>query len=379
MNSDLASAHDRLLDCSRAGNFAFWFSSGVFVVLVSQITYLSYQDANWAYLIRVGSESTLRPLIVSELGSVKPTDVLGHDGQMCYAIARDPWDASGTSKLIRHVDPQYRYRRILYPLLSGGLGTFAPRTTLWGLIVWLWVGAGLSAVAVADVAFQHRLSGGFAVANLANPGLLLSAVALTPDALALGFALASVALYLRGRHWGAITLIALATLTKETHVVFAGGMAVDAWLRKQRLKPIAYIAVPLASFAAWSLWCWFHVAHGTSPLHNFTLPGAGIVGAIYQWQTADTTLQDRMLDFALGGLGVGLTGLAAWTALRSSNRVVSICGELWAIISLTTSISVWGEPTNLIRVAAPLWPLVLLNWGEARKSSQRESSAHAEN
>ena len=91
-------------------------------MLVAQAVYVNTTGGNWAYLIRVGEQANLRPHITAELGEIKATDELGHGGQMCSVIARDPWDRRGTSELIRHIDPQYRYRRIVYPLLSGGFG-----------------------------------------------------------------------------------------------------------------------------------------------------------------------------------------------------------------------------------------------------------------
>jgi hypothetical protein len=73
------------------------------------------------------------------------------------------------------------------------------------------------------------------------------------------------------------------------------------------------------------------------------------------------------MDFTVGGLGVILIVLAFWTVRRSTNQIVSWCGLLWAMVALCTSISVWGEPTNLIRAIAPLWPLVCINLAESRK------------
>jgi hypothetical protein len=298
---------------------------------------------------------------------------------MCYAIARDPWDRNGTSELLRHVDPQYRYRRILYPLLSGGFGFFPPRTTLVGLIFWLAVGAGLTAVACADISYQRGLSGGAVLCSLMNPGMLTAAVALTPDPLASGLALGGLALYHRG-HWGwAAAAIALATLTKETHALFAAAMAMDAWLQGRRHRALVVLAVPLASLLFWSAWCRQNVVHGTSPMHNFTFPGTGIVGAIRQWLTSDSSSSDLALNLAVGGLGLVWIVMALGTAIWSKNRVLTLCGLLWALVALCTSISVWGEPTNLIRIATPLYPLACLNAAEALVASASEREAHGAN
>ena len=373
--SSLHDAADQVLDCTRPRNFAFWFLSGTIVVFAAQAVYVTANGGNWAYLIRVGEQANLRPRITAELGEIKATDPLGHDGQMCYVIARDPWDQRGTSEMLRHVDPQYRYRRIAYPLLSGGFGLFSPRATLMGLIVWLAVGAGLSTVALADIAFQRRLPGSVVLLGMINPGILLSAVALTPDSLASGFGMAAIALWLRGRTKGVILCLALATLTKETHFLFAIGIALIAWGQNDRRSAVKVLALPLTCFAVWALWCRMNVANGSSPMHNFTFPGAGIWSAAQQWLNADETALDLMLDFGLGTLGVIMILVIGAAAIRSGNRVVSACGLLWALVALTTSISVWGEPTNLIRVAAPLWPLAWLNGAEAASKKISEPTA----
>lgn len=355
---------EQILDCSKPANFLFWFVAGALVVLIPQAAWVQLNGGNWAYLLRVGEDATLRPKIDRELGPVQPTDRLGHDGQMCYAIARDPFDQRQTSELIRHVDPQYRYRRILYPLLAGAVGTAPPAGAMAGLVICLAIGSASLAVAVADLCYEFKLPGPLALVALLNPGVLTSAVALTPDVLATGLAIAGLALWVRGRHTAAIALLAAAVLTKETHVLVAAGIAISAWRVGERREAICVLTGAILPFILWSSWVWWNVVHGTSPMHNFTIPGLGFLQAVEHWLTTSESASELVSDFLLGTFCLVELLLLAGLTVFSPNRVVNYCSLLWAAVGLTTSISVWGEPTNLLRVMAPVWPLMLLNLGE---------------
>jgi hypothetical protein len=141
------------LDCSRLGTALFWGVIGAALALAS---YVVQGAPNAASLLRVGSTNPLRQQIERELGPITSPDAIGHDGQLYYLIARDPFASGGTVAALASFDvnpPRYRYRRILFPLVAGGLGRFSPRTTLFGMIILAIVGMSLTALATADIAF----------------------------------------------------------------------------------------------------------------------------------------------------------------------------------------------------------------------------------
>jgi len=120
-----------------------WLLAGCGLVLAFQTFFVRQHGGDWAVLVRVGAEKPHRAHIEEELGPIVCLDALGHDGQINYLIARDPFCRHETQVILSEFDnPPYRYRRILYPLLAGWFGLLGPRAALAGLLFWLILGAG---------------------------------------------------------------------------------------------------------------------------------------------------------------------------------------------------------------------------------------------
>lgn len=337
-----------------------WFIIGTLVVLAAQAVTVWVHGGNWTYLLRVGPETPLRARIELELGDVgQPSPVL-HDGQIYYVIARDPLGRHGVPGLLSD-EPQYRYRRILYPVLAGGVGLFDPRVTLWGLILWAAIGAGLVTVAMVDLCQTWRLPRWTALLALANPGLLLSAFVLSPDALALGLALAGMALWVRDRHTPAIVLLALAALTRETYILISVGLAAWSCHEKQTRAALAGAVLPLVPVLAWSIWLAHALPAGSIAARNFTLPFTGIVKALPVWFTPAAGTNAG--DIVLGLLGLGLLAGSIILIFLCRNRLLVWHLALWIALGLAASFYVWGRANNALRVLAPLWVFAALSLG----------------
>src|SRR6516164_9261760 len=61
------------------------------LVLAFQTFFVRQHGGDWAVLIRVGADKPHRAHIEEELGPIVCLDSLGHDGQINYLIARDPF------------------------------------------------------------------------------------------------------------------------------------------------------------------------------------------------------------------------------------------------------------------------------------------------
>src|SRR5215207_292603 len=106
------------LDCSRPGTACFWCALGVLFALIAMV---GQGMPTWASLLRVGSGNPALKTITDELGPIMLPDRTGHDGQIYYLIARDPFARGATVSTLSTFDtnpPRYRYRRILFPLLA---------------------------------------------------------------------------------------------------------------------------------------------------------------------------------------------------------------------------------------------------------------------
>jgi hypothetical protein len=142
----------------------------------------------------------------------------GRDGQFYYFIAADPGNAR------YYLDsPNYRYERILYPLLARLLALGQLRLLPYTLLLLNWLAIGAGTLAVAAWLRRRGTSPWFALAFGLYPGLL---IALGDDVTEpLAYALVAAAVYLFDRARGAMlwaaVAFALAILARETAALFA--------------------------------------------------------------------------------------------------------------------------------------------------------------
>jgi hypothetical protein len=305
---------------------------------------------------------------------------LGHDGEMFYVIARDPLGRHGTPNLFLQLPdpaPQYRYRRILYPLLAGGGGTFSPRATLISLIVWQLIGAGMMMAATADLGFQWKAGWWALPAVLFNFGMWLSGILLTSDNLALGLALCGVAFWERKLMATGLLALALAALARETLILVPLALAVAAWTEGRRKSALVIAAVASAPLGMWELWLRATMVSGISGAHNLSIPGRGLYELIQAWATNAQWVTPN--DHVTGGLAMGLLAGAVVLGGISRRRFLSVANFTWAALGFMLSLSVWAGPSNALRVLAPLWVFSMLTLGEilsCRSGQPAPQNAH---
>jgi hypothetical protein len=334
-----------------------WFAAGAGLVLAFQTFWVSLHQWDPTVLLRVGSGLSHKEVVEAELGPVHSLDPLGHDGQINYLIARDPLCRRGTDAYLREFDnPAYRYRRILYPLLAGGGGVFSGPATLAGMIAWIAVGAGLAAAAGAYLAKRWGLPGLTPFLLLLNPGIYLSAQTLTADALALGFALAGVALWEGRREGAAGIVLAAATLVKEACLLVPICLALTPLFDRRLAATSRLLAVSGLPWLGWSFWVSGRVLGGAGA-NNFDWPGAGILTAVRLWPGMGPA------EVVQGWLALLLVAGSVALAWRSPNPFLRRSCLAWAGLAMLLSSDVWGYPGNLLRSLAPLWAFAALAYG----------------
>ena len=343
------------LDCSRMTSAIFWMVIGVGMALA--FMYVQSQGS-WASLLRVGTRNPALTRIESELGPVRPPDPIGHDGQLTYLVARDPFGRADTPAIISAIDnngPAYRYRRILVPLLAGGFGTLDGKATLFLMVALVAAGVGFSYVAIADLAFQHKVTGGIALLAMINAGALNASMLLMVDTMALGLALGGLALASRRRPWASAVALACAALTKETYSLVPLSLAM--WhLSHKRYAVAALNASSVAPIALWSIWSTLSLAGGAGGDGNLGVPFKGLVQAIPHWMNERFPPEIVLAVFVL----LTFTGAAICLA-RSPRRLFQYLIAPWLVLGLCSTLLVWGKPHNAARSFAILWPLVVLS------------------
>jgi hypothetical protein len=336
-------------------SLAAWFFISVLIVTSFQAAGVwGHGGGNWGWLLHVGTAHPLRSRIENELGPVASEN--GHDGQFFYAIARDPIGRRGTPELLKADNPWYRYRRILYPLLAGGFGLFGPKTTLYGLIFWSWVGFGLMGAATADICDQLCIEKIFLLSSIFNPGILFSGVLLTSDVLGLGLGLTGLTLWLRRWRSSSILFLALSALARETLILIAWSIALVAWQQRRPKEAVAVAVLPLMPVMAWSAVTWVLLPDSGAALHHFSFPGLGILMSVQEW----CTMEDSFGHIAFGAIGIGMIVAAFALIPVCRNKYVMWGMVTWGFLGLLSSRWVWMFPENAVRAIAPLWAFLLL-------------------
>lgn len=227
-----------------------WALLGTLVVLALVIVDVGRNGGNNPVsLIQPGTRGPSYALIHRDFPDVVAPDGLGLDGQMYYAMARDPLHPDQVATSLDR--PRYRLQRPLLPWLawlvhpSGG-GS--------GLIFALFV-TGLASVflgAVATGALAVTLGGRPWLGALLPilPGTYWSLRVTVSDAPALALAMVALALSARRRPVLAVLVGVLAVLAKEPMVLLFLGWGL--WRRDR--QGAALVAVPALVAVAWMAW-----------------------------------------------------------------------------------------------------------------------------
>ncbi len=370
-----SSAAVKILDCSRPGPALFWFVIGASLAVGAM---RAQNPPNLASLLRVGSTNPLLAQIEQELGPIESPDSVGHDGQIYYLIARDPWATGPTVAALSQFDtnpPRYRYRRILYPLLVGGFGQFDGRTTLFSMILWVAISMGVATVATADLTFHLRGSARAALIASVNVGALVSAMLLTADMLALALALLGLTFAARERRTWAIAAFAVAGLTKELYLFVPLSVALWHWMERRRAQAVVYATLPLLPLIVWAIYVSMRVPDLPIKVASFGVPMVGILTSIPQWRHRNGAEQ-------LVGAYVGVSFVTA-AAMVVAGRAGILRWVLapWLTLGLVaTEVAVWDIPSNVARQFAILWPVGMLlvsqrMWAQAASSGGASTKA----
>ncbi len=330
-----------------------WFAVGV--LTATALTWAEAQaSGGLAGLLRVGTESPVRDIIESELGSIPLTDGFGHDGQFAYAVGLD---LSGEHLADSGSELAFRYRRIAYPAVASVLGLFEGYALLHGMVVTTVMSVGLATAFVAWISARSGGSEWIALAVLLNPGVWLTTALLTPDAMALALMMLGLALALAGRG-SATSAFAAMVLTKEPFAATAGGLGIG-------LKPrrFAYIWVPAFVMVVWAAWTSYRIGGGFTSEDNLTYPFGGMIDASSTWFGDYAFNEWFYLAFAMVSLAAGAAAALArpgwlrWPILA------------WVALGLISAERVWVDGNNAARVFAPMLILVLLHLTQAGRAS----------
>jgi hypothetical protein len=277
----------------------------------------------------------------------------GYDGQFSYAIAVDPLDAQ--DKLDQ---PDFRYRRIVYPLLARMLGLGNPTGIAWAMLVINLIAAASGCIVLGELLARRGASRWLALVMPLSLGYLVAVRADLTEPLALALALGGWLAFEKGRSGWAACLFAVGGLTKEMALILPAALVV--WqLLKKGWREIALLTTSLLPYLFWSivLTAWL----GASPMTAYQtrpllIPFEGI----------------RYLTDPASKVIVGLWVLAPaamvglWAAWDTWRDPTSIRGHD-ALLVLTQAIFIalmpkptWEDPLAILRVGLGLLAALLI-------------------
>lgn len=254
-------------------------------------------------LVQPGTNGSATRLFQHDFPELEQPEADGLDGQLYYAIAKDPFHLDHTAKYLDH--PRYRYQRPLLPWLGwalhpggGGIGMVL---ALVGVTL---VGLMLGGIALG--AFSMMLRGpAWAGALFAiTPGAYWSLRVTVSDALALALAIGAVALAARSHHAPAIAVGVLAVLAKEPVILVFIGWGV---FRRTR-RDVLLVVLPGAAVAAWMAWLRLQLPPDAPRSQDIGLPFMGLWDAWHQvWSQGHELVG---MACTVGGLVIGILALS---------------------------------------------------------------------
>jgi len=277
----------------------------------------------------------------------------GYDGQFSYAIALDPLGAQ--AKLDQ---PDFRYRRIIYPFLVWMLSLGQPAWVPWVMLAVNLVAAVLGCLTLSELLVRRGASAWPALVLPLSLAFLLAIRADLTEPLALALALGGWLAFEKDKPAWSVFLFAAGGLTKEIALLFPAVLLV--WcLSKKSWRQVAILATSFVPYLVWSaiLVLWL----GTTPMTAYQsrpilIPFGGI----------------RYLTDPIGKAVVGMwvllpaVGAGLWAARDAwLERTGDRCRDALLVVAHAAFVAImpkptWEDPLAILRVGLGLLAALLI-------------------
>jgi hypothetical protein len=324
--------------------------TGFAIVVLMVVRVLAFTDLNVTVFLAFGKEGRAQVAGAERfLDGVQPRSGGGHDGKYFFALANDPWLLQ-PRELAEGLDrPAYRAQRILYPMIAGGFGLFAPEVVVWAMLLLNLASMGVGSYLTACLAVRTGANPWLGLSFALNIGLvaemIVGGAGVLAYVLCIGALLASSR---RDERWTP-PLFAAAALTREVMLLFPLGVFVLTW-RRERQARWAIVGWPMAAIAVWAGYVQWRVG-GMSGAHPgpkiFSPPFVGLVEAVGHW----------VRDPAGAVLTVAILIVMVAFAIRGARSRLPIVWGALPFVAATTvlSVHVWREYYDLARAIAPVF------------------------
>ena len=335
------------------------------VVYVVRIMIPSGMDPT--IMLAFGADSPVQSTYARALiGDVTVRDDFGHDGQVFFIHANDPWFLHPLSHAIHMDRPIYRGQRMGYPTIASGLGLFPPEVVIWTLPLVNVLALGAGSMASSRLAQVLGGSTWLGLAFCLNLGVLSEVDISGGGAVALAFGVWGVLAAEQGRMWPAAGALTGAALSRETMLASVVVLAWILWRRRIHLSWIV-LALPISAVLLWGIYVRLRLSGLPSTgIREFAaFPLAGPLEAFPFWRNEPLNMlmiaAFLAVCLAFTIRAVRSQQLLAWWALPT------------LLIAAVLSVSVWRYPYDIARVLAPVflaYPFVAFIDSPDRNESQ---------
>ncbi|MDJ0729561.1 MAG: hypothetical protein QNJ33_06160 [Crocosphaera sp.] len=334
-------------------------ASIVVIVVVSYFYFVKF-DSNITGFFRIGSILPLSPFLVPENTLIYQGEI-GYDGQQFLSLAFDPF--LNNAETINSLDhPIYRYRRILYPLVSYVLGLGNP-----GLIPYVMVGINavsiILIVAITNLYFKFDNVSKFqSLFTLCIPGVWMVLSLGTADLFSSVFLIASFYCYRYENYKLTALFISLGCLTRETLLIMWFALFLASLIQK-RFKQIPYLLYGLIPPILWTVYIGFLDLPGKVRVKdNFGLPFMGIINKFINILTGGLNGRNLFEAYMFIILLLSFaTIFILYIKHRKINLLMPIGNGFYSLMFAFSSITILGYYLDYSRVFIDVYFLLLLS------------------
>ncbi|MEB3309510.1 MAG: hypothetical protein VKJ02_04705 [Snowella sp.] len=333
--------------------------SAFIVISVIVYLYLFKFSGNITGFFRIGSVLPLSPFLTPDQTFIFK-DELGYDGQQFLSLALDPFFRDlDTLESLDH--PAYRYRRILYPLLSYLLGFGNP-------ILIPYVMVAINAIAIILIVWLATLyfkSQDFninqALFTLCIPGIWIVLSLSTSDLVTGLFFVAAFYFYTQNKPIYTSLMVSLACLTRETMLLLWLALVFTVIFRK-KYDYLRFLVLAIVPPLIWNFYVLSLNLLGSPGTGNFGFPFWGIIQKIIGLITGGLS-GNKLFEaylFILLILAFVLT-LGLSYRNRSQTSLLLVSGLMYFGMFVMTSLYILNYYLDYSRVFIDIYFLALLS------------------
>ena len=331
------------------------------IAVTGVVIYLYYFkfSGNITGFFRIGSVLPLSPFLNPDQTFIFQ-DELGYDGQQFLSLALDPF-LQDLDTLASLDHPAYRYRRILYPLLSYFLGFGNTQIIPYVMVA-------INAIAIVLIiwvtgvyfnSYSAKINQSLFVLTI--PGVWIVLSLSTSDLLAALFLVFAFYFYQNNKRIYMALMVSLGCLTRETLMLLWMALIISAMWQKKYLY-FKYLGMAIIPPLAWNIYVIILGLNGAPGTGNFGPLLFGIIQkflALFTEKFSPKTIFEAYLFILL----ILAFTLIFWLSspLRSANRPLLVCGLIYLGMFSMSSLLILKYYLDYSRVFLDVYFLALLS------------------